>query len=394
MAGNGDRRELSTSEGVAASRDARAVRRAKDQPNRATRRLIQRNRLDISVAKGGDKKVGLRRVAQWPSVRGTIASLAASAGIGTAAGAISFSQPASAQGTFPGYTASYYIDNLTALHSAGCLDADAQVSGDRNVILDFGTQVPNYSSSTDKWGTLSPDGPELPDNSNNPYIASVESATTTFILGWLSCKPNLQGWIGVGTNDSVASNVNATSGHVWGEMIKGLHGRFASTPITVRGADDIEFAGPGSHWPATFAQISDWIGGSNPAYSGASSGSTSGYQGGAGAIGYFDYGSANGCEHTCSGGYTWPDVYNLASGYYDAIAMPQDYYPGMASDWLSVENHASYNSYKNTYSAVTIPFSTVMTENGTEYTPQVGWSDFTTTVHQYSLAATNIAPMT
>ncbi len=42
MAGNDGRYERSTSEGVAGGKDARTVRRAKDQPNRATRRLMQR----------------------------------------------------------------------------------------------------------------------------------------------------------------------------------------------------------------------------------------------------------------------------------------------------------------------------------------------------------------
>ena len=371
---------------------------------RAIRRNIERNSSDKTSGdtRGnvGTKLRGIRRIAGAPAIKGTIASLLASAGIGSIAGSFSMSQPAAAQGSFPGNTTSYYIDNLAALHQAGYADAGATVSGDRNVILDFGTQVPDQTGSTDKWGTQSPYMPRgvvLPDNSNNPQIASVESAVTTFILGWLSCNPNLQGWIGVGTNDSVPSNVNATSGHIWGEMIKGLHGRFASTPINVRGADDIELS------YASFSQISDWIGGTSPTYAGAPSGSSSGYQGGAGAIGYFDYGSAGSCSSRCHGGFTWPDVYDVAAGYYDAIAMPENYYPGDASDWLSVENHASYNSYKNTYGSVTIPFSTVMAQEAynsqgvlqpIEYSALQSWDTFTTTVGQYSLASTVIEPMT
>jgi hypothetical protein len=83
--------------------------------------------------------------------------------------------------------------------------------------------------------------------------------------------------------------------------------------------------------------------------------------------------------------------------------MPENYYPGDASDWLSVENHASYNSYKNTYGSVTIPFSTVMAQEAynsqgvlqpIEYSALQSWDTFTTTVGQYSLASTVIEPMT
>lgn len=49
VAGNGGRREQSTSEGIAVGRDVRTIRRAKGQPNRAARRLIRRRGMTSSL---------------------------------------------------------------------------------------------------------------------------------------------------------------------------------------------------------------------------------------------------------------------------------------------------------------------------------------------------------
>ena len=243
-------------------------------------------------------------------------------------------------------------------------------------------------------------------------LSSVETASEAFINGWLHCDTsNKQVWIGIGTNDSKPSDVNAASGAAWGGMIGGynggLRGIYAGTLVNVRGADDMELS-----W-ANFSTISEWVGGSNPGSEGGSPGS-GGYQSTAKessgkGVPYFDFGSAGGCSSRCNDSYTWPQVYDLFAGFYDAVPMPEDYCTGYGLNYASVENHASeYKtaSLTTSYRPKNIPWSTVMATpppqnpgNCIYMTPQASWSDFTTDIQSstpypdYSIASTKITSM-
>ena len=247
-------------------------------------------------------------------------------------------------------------------------------------------------------------------------LASVETASEAFINGWLQCDTsNKQVWIGIGTNDSMPGNVNAASGAAWGGMIGGynggLRGIYAGTLVNVRGADDMELS-----W-ANFSTISEWVGGSNPGSEGGSPGS-GGYQSTAKessgkGVPYFDFGDAAGCSSRCNDNYTWPQVYDLFAGFYDAVPMPEDYCHNSsdALNYASVENHASeYKTafFTTSYRPKNIPWSTVMATHeplsncsptGYTLTPQASWSDLTTALQtstpypDYSIASTYITSM-
>ena len=187
----------------------------------------------------------------------------------------------------------------------------------------------------------------------------------------------------------------------------GLRGIYAGTLVNVRGADDMELS-----W-ANFSTISEWVGGSNPGSEGGSPG-PGGYQSTAKessgkGVPYFDFGSAGGCYHTCNDSYTWPQVYDLFAGFYDAVPMPEDYCTGYGLNYASVENHASeYKtaSLTTSYRPKNIPWSTVMATpppqnpgNCIYMTPQASWSDLTNALQtstpypDYSIASTYIMSM-
>ncbi len=205
--------------------------------------------------------------------------------------------------------------------------------------------------------------------------------TEDFVNGWRYCDNALAGWIGIGTNTTgPLQYVSATSGAIWGNLVQSVIPVYSGTQITIRGANDIEEAYPWS----PFAYVQQWIGGSSPAGRGGSTGSQ-GYQ--STGSNYFDYGSADGCggSGSCAGNWTTNEVYDVAYGYWGAIAMPEDYCSGDAQDWLNVESTAGYISF----SGVTSDSSA--TCNGSpSFSAQQSWNHFTSKTGQYSITATNI----
>ncbi|MHB1487330.1 MAG: hypothetical protein ACYCZM_07245, partial [Acidimicrobiales bacterium] len=275
-------------------------------------------------------------------------------------------------------TTSYYIDNLTpsVLADEGCYDTGSSVTGNRNIVLDFGGQFAD-SSSTDGYGAKSPfSGVQIPDFSANN--ASVQTEALDFINGWTYCSSGtLPGFIGIGTNNSTGNNVNNTTGHLWGNLAVSIYSTYENAqsgngPLYIHGADDIE---PGF---GSFSNAKEWIGGLVPAARGSSG--SDGFQ--ASGSTYFDYGSADGCTSSgCYGGWTDSNVFDVAYGYAGAIAMPEIYYSGEPPDWVAVEG-AGY-----------IAFSTIMTQNfkvPSSYTPPDAWSAFSTATSQYDMTSTDI----
>jgi hypothetical protein len=230
-------------------------------------------------------------------------------------------------------------------------------------------------------------GITLPDVSGNSSVVTVESLSIDYLDGFGYCGPNITAFVGIGTNNS-GPNVNATTGQVWGTTTLATALVYASTtPITIRGADDIE---PGF---GSTGHTFNWIGGVTPEFSGHSSkNGLAGFQ--SSGLAYFDFGSADGCytpsnptSTSCVPDWTTYGIYDAAYGFAGAVAMPEDYcnsgcYPGMALDWEQVEHYGG-----------SIPFSTVMTEwarDNSTFDPNTGWTDFTNTVAQFGVSSTDI----
>ncbi|MHB8263380.1 MAG: hypothetical protein ACYDGY_06505 [Acidimicrobiales bacterium] len=288
--------------------------------------------------------------------------------------------PAYGQGTYPGATQSYYVtvQNPTTLADLGCYETGYGVSGDLNVVLDFGAQYPN-SGSSDGWGTMLISGVTTPDWSPSG-AQSVVLDTEDFANGWRYCNNALAGWIGIGTNTTgPLQYVSATSGAIWGNLVQSVIPVYSGTQITIRGANDIEETYPWS----PFSYVQQWIGGSSPAGRGGVG--SQGYQGT--GSNYFDYGSADGCSSSgsCNGGWTTSQVYDVAYGYEGAIATPEDYCSGDAQDWVAVEDTAGYIAFSGVTS------DTSATCNGSpSFTPQQAWDHLTSATGQYNITATNI----
>ena len=91
MAGNGGRREQSTSEGIAVGRDVRTVRRAKGQPNRVARRLIRRRGTRAAMSMTGVVALGAGSMV----ASGGIANPSAAAAASPTTNTVQASQPPS-----------------------------------------------------------------------------------------------------------------------------------------------------------------------------------------------------------------------------------------------------------------------------------------------------------
>jgi hypothetical protein len=248
----------------------------------------------------------------------------------------------------------------------GCFETGYAVANDRNIVLDFGAQVSD-SSSGDGWGAQSPfTTSPLPDNSSNASVETVESATLAFLDGLTYCNDTMSAWVGIGTNNS-GSKVNATAGSIWGQLVYETYLTYYNNSgdgfVTLRGANDIEPA-----W-SSWSSAKQWIGGNTPALRTSSSGSGSGYQTWAGAVPYFDFGSADGCSYSqCANSWTQNQVYSAAYGYYGAIAMPEIYNPGVVADWQVVSQDNPPGIY----------YSTALSEHAQDsstYTAAEAWQE-------------------
>jgi len=273
-----------------------------------------------------------------------------------------------AAATLPGYTTSYYVDttNTSTIADLGCSDTASSATGDHNVILDFGQQIPDSASATG-WGTNTWDVGPLPDyNGSNPSILSDYKA---FANGWRYCNSSLPVWLGLGTNN-YGSNVGTSEGADWGDLVKILASDYSGTNIYPRGANDMEldWNGPTS--------TKNWIGGSQPATRGNTG--TAGFQ--ASGEAYFDYGDATGCNASsgsCDNSWTTAGVYDKDYGFAGAVPMPEAYNQAQADWWTAVDSYA-------------VPsYSGVMATPPLD-TPQEAWQYLANATGQYTGTATTI----
>ncbi len=280
----------------------------------------------------------------------------------------SIAPSASAASTFPGYTTSYYVDttNASTIGDLGCYDTGSSASGARNVVLDFGQQVPDGTSNTG-WGTNTWDVGALPDYSaSNPSVLSLYKA---FANGWRYCNSSLPVWLGLGTNN-YGSNVGTSQGADWGSLVGVLASDYSGTNIHARGANDIEL-----DWNVP-SVTKNWIGGSKPALRGQSG--SAGFQ--ASGQSYFDYGDATGCNAStgkCDNAWTTDGAYNKDYGFAGAVPLPEAYNQGQADWWTAVDSYA-------------VPsYSGAMATPGYD-TPPDAWQYLANATGQYTASVTSI----
>ncbi len=314
-------------------------------------------------------------------------------GLASCGGATSGNPTTTTLPTFPGNSNSYYVNpaaNLTDLQNLGCSQDQlsnglSSVGNQRQIILDFGDEVPD-PSSLDQFGVaLPPFGSVIwPDElSSNPGAMTVENAFNAFLMGWDDCS-NISGVdlaIGIASGSLQYSRptLDNTGGSVWGALVNNIKSTSAELGSSNRvfGAMDIETG----FYP--YSDVQPWV---------------SGFEsGGPGAV-YWDFGDAGGCPPTVSGsnpnyvcesGWTVGEVYNVAHGDPGSSAVPEIYYSVNAQQWESIGvimgTPISFTAVMSDYTACTTggrichPNFNTPTEAWTQLQSATGMSNFGST---------------
>ncbi|HEV2344699.1 MAG TPA: hypothetical protein VGS97_11440 [Actinocrinis sp.] len=285
-------------------------------------------------------------------------------------GALITGTSAAQAATYPGnQTYSRYV-TTTDMYTVGCNQgkaSDSQGQHHQVAILSFGDPGwINYGS----WGAW--DNYIGGFNSN----ATIENNVKRYMQGFWDCTvPGSKSFMTVAPGETNAgSGINSTTaaasalGSAWGSMIKDLNSWIAANgygvQLTAFGAIDAE---PGWGPPS---YVLAWA---------------SGYMSAAGAVKYYDFGSADGCPPYggCNNGWSQATEYQMAWGNANAIAIPEIYNNAQAQQWAAISawGNAHTSSGPILWAAALSQYQACIDHGdpctGTDNTPYQSWQELT-----------------
>ena len=167
--------------------------------------------------------------------------------------------------------------------------------------------------------------------------------------------------LAVSTNNSYS--VGSSWGTQWANQVKETAGTVSGTvyhtQVSVVGGNDIETFSKG---PGLIQPTIDWMN----AYSAVP-----------GRLPVYNYGSADGCDHTCSNGWTTSNYYFLSWGSPPAYSFPESYDVGQDDAWYNVR--AAGGGFIG-FSATLSQYEACLQLNnpctGTDQGPDQAWTSF------------------
>jgi hypothetical protein len=272
--------------------------------------------------------------------------------------------------TYPGnVTWSRYVTNSN-MYTMGCnqgKSSDSLGQHHQMAILSFGD--PGWVTYG-TWGAW--------DSYLGGFVSdgTIENNVKQYMLGFWDCtvagsKSFMTVAPGVTNNGNGINSTTATAsalGGAWGNMIKDLNAWIVSRGMTTQ--------------LTTFGAIDAEAGWGPPSYSLAWA---SGFMGSAGAVNYYDYGSADGCPPygSCLNGWSQSSEYQMAWGNATAIAVPQIYNSGQAQEWagISAWGNAHTSSGPILWAAALSQYQACIDQGsscpGADNTPLQSWQQLT-----------------
>ncbi|MGH7721803.1 MAG: hypothetical protein ACRENL_03065 [Candidatus Dormibacteria bacterium] len=232
---------------------------------------------------------------------------------------------------------SWYIthgnDSTGVAYQLGCNEGHARAGdlGNSEIILDFGSQVPNQSET------------RLPFHDGFASYSLVESMSEQFARGYFECTGSdtttvLKLAVGT-TNDNVDGEYNSTTtayngGYAWSQVALIVRNWVASSHYTaqvdVGAASDMETEFGGQSATLAF---------------------TNGYSSNSGAPFYLDFGDAGGCPinsytggngYGCNSGWNQYGVWYKSWGPAPAFPLPEIYNQPLANQWWTISRYGYY----------------------------------------------------
>ncbi len=269
--------------------------------------------------------------------------------------------PAGASSTPPPESFSYYMNTVSqsTLYNLGYLYGEGVDSGafpqNSIVMLEWGRP---YCTSSTACGTYIYSSPTVYETT-----ASERAATEQFALGvWNGLYTDYTAVVGVAMGTSnygsfISNSTNAyNDGLAWSNMVTSGNNWFNSEGISSQlhmyGAIDAEL-----NWDSPSATLS-W---------------GSGYDS-VGTSNYYDIGDAAGCTGACNNGWTHANVNTIAWGDSEALAFPEIYANGDASDWAAI-NSTNPMLFVGALSQNQACIDEGLSCTGTDNTPNQAWTD-------------------
>lgn len=261
------------------------------------------------------------------------------------------------------------IDTSSTAYGLGCnqgrYDA-AHNNSNSELVLDFGAQ--NSSNN----GTYLPKTNTPVSYSNVEYYAE-NFADAYYVCAGADTVSVLD--LGIGTNNSVPSNVDYNHGSSWanvvGAVLSWATANSITSQVSIRGADDIE--------PAFAPQANsiNWANGYNATYPAP----------------YVNYGSCDGCPtsastgqgltfYPCSGCSAWNQygIWEVSWGENSALALPEIYVYNQQGQWAAIAYYGEIAQTGPVY------YEGALDEydlNTSTYTPNESWTNFWNALQGY-----------